>query len=157
MQIQTNYSRTGVGDEVKSATTDGDHEQFKAVTSEFESLIVKSQKTGDNPMKDSKIQKLIDNIDQLKEHLDQQLTMDGLRDYKEAVRSFLQHYTQNELKMDQQMLKDRRGYSQKVSIIKSIDGKIGSLTENMLETNQGHLETLRRIGEINGLILNLYV
>ena len=158
MQIQTGYNRAAVSSDLKpSSQGELDTEINKTGSQEFESMLTQKQSTQGVTEKSSKTEKLIQNIEELKEQLDLQLTMDGLLEYKEAVRSFLQHYTQNDLKMEQKMMRDRHGYTQKLSAISSIDQKINSLTENMLETNQGHLETLKQIGEINGLIVNLYM
>jgi len=104
---------------------------------------------------DTALNEMIDNIDGLKKILDFELTVDNLKKYKEAVQSFLEYYTKNELKMEEYVLRDRKGYQKKLSIIRSIDEKMNNLNENMLESPLGHIETLKKIGEIKGLVVNL--
>lgn len=104
---------------------------------------------------ESKVNEMIDDITKVKEMLDYEMTADNLNDYKKAVQSFLDYYTKNELKMDEYQLRDQKGYTRKLNIVKTIDEKVNELTESMLETNQGHLNTLKQVGEIQGLVLNL--
>ena len=104
---------------------------------------------------DSKVNEMIDDITKVKEMLDYEMTADNLNDYKKAVQSFLEYYTKNELKMDEYQLRDQKGYTRKLNIVKTLDEKVNELTESMLETNQGHLNTLKQVGEIQGLVLNL--
>lgn len=105
-----------------------------------------------------KMTEMIDNIEEVKGILEQDLSVENLEKYKDALRSFLEHYTKNELKMDYYFVRDGRTFMEKkVGIIQTINEKMNDLTENMLETNKGHLETLSRIGEIQGLIVNLFM
>lgn len=106
---------------------------------------------------DSVLSQMIDNIDTLKKVLDMELTVDNLKKYKDAVQSFVEHYTKNELKMEDHILSDRKGYQKKVSIIRSIDENLNQLNQNMLESPLGHIETLKKIGEIQGLVVNLLI
>jgi uncharacterized protein YaaR (DUF327 family) len=106
---------------------------------------------------DGVLSQMIDNIETLKKVLDMELTVDNLKKYKDAVQSFVEHYTKNELKMEDHILSDRKGYQKKVSIIRSIDQKINNLNQNMLESPLGHIETLKQIGEIQGLVVNLLI
>lgn len=103
----------------------------------------------------SPLKEMVQSIDQLKRMLDYELTVENLAKYKESVQEFLTYYTNNELKMEDHFVKDHKGYEQKVSIIRSVDEKLNDLNENMLESPLGHIETLRKIGEINGLVVNL--
>lgn len=105
-----------------------------------------------------KVTEMIDNIEKVKVELENDLTVENLNRYKDALKSFLNHYTQNELQMESFYVKDGRTFMEKkVNIIKSIDENMNSMTENMLETNRGHLETLQKMGEIQGLIINLFI
>ena len=100
---------------------------------------------------------MIDNIDDVKKLLEHVVTIENLQKYKEAIKSFLEYYTKNELKMEQYYMRDKKGIEKKVSIIRSIDQKMNDLTENLLETNKGHLDILQKMGQIQGLLVNLYV
>ena len=109
-------------------------------------------------MPNDQVVEMIDNIEEVKTMLEQDLSVENLDKYKEALRSFLEYYTKNELKMDYYFVRDGRTFMEKkVGIIQTINEKMNDLTENMLETNKGHLETLSNIGEIQGLIVNLFM
>lgn len=100
---------------------------------------------------------MMESLDKLKEKLDFDVTVENLRNYKEAVKTYLDHYTKNELQLEGKYLSDRRGYTKKLYMIKTVNEKLDSLTERMLETHQGHLETLKKVGEIQGLLVDLYL
>lgn len=131
-------------------------EQNTAKNATFDGLL-KNQKPEENE-KINKVTEMIDNIEKVKVELEHDLTVENLDRYKEALRSFLHYYTKNEMKMDYYFVKDSRTFMEKrVGIIQSIDEKMNQMTENMLETNKGHMETLHKIGEIQGLLVNLYI
>jgi len=119
--------------------------------------IMKTNKAKESS-KEKVISEMVDNIDNVKVLLEHDLTVENLKKYKEAVRSFLDYFTKNEMQKETFFVRDSRTFiDKKVSIIKAVDEKINNLTENMLETNRGHLETLHQIGEIKGLILDLFL
>lgn len=131
-------------------------QQNRPEVKKFDSLFYKSEKMGEQIGEKTKLQQMIESIDALKETLQHDITVENLREYKEAVRSFLDYYTKNELQMQNIYIRDQRGYEEKLSMIQSIDKKLNQLTENRLETHKGHLEMLRKIGEINGLVVNFF-
>ena len=122
----------------------------------FEQLL--NAKSVEESAPQEKIMEMVENIEEVKALLEQDLTVENLDKYKQALRSFLDYYTKNELKMEYYMVRDGRTFTdKKVGVIQTINDKMNSLTENMLETNKGHLETLNKIGEIQGLIVNLFM
>lgn len=104
---------------------------------------------------ESPLKNMIQTVEDLKQNLDYEVTVENLEKYKEAVQEFLEYYTKNEMKMEDFILKDERGYQKKLSIIKTIDEKMNDMNYNMLESPLGHIEILKQTGEINGLILDL--
>lgn len=97
---------------------------------------------------------LLSDVEKTKVNLEQNMTMDTLKDYKGALQSFLDHYVNKEMRVDQSFVKDRKGYPQKIAIVRSINEDMKNMTENMLLTNRGQLQMLHKIGQIQGLIVN---
>jgi len=50
---------------------------------------------------------------------------------------------------------DRRGRVKKYKLIEEIDAALVSMGEELLQTEEGRLELLAKIGEIRGLLMNL--
>lgn len=67
---------------------------------------------------------------------------------KEAVDSGLSHETAKSF--------DLYGNSRTLGLVKEIDEKLIQLTEEMLDQEKPAIDLLDRIGEIKGLLINLY-
>ncbi|ATU25293.1 DUF327 family protein [Bacillus velezensis] len=67
---------------------------------------------------------------------------------KEAVDSGLSHETEKSF--------DLYGSSRTLGLVKEIDEKLLQLTEEMLDQEKSAIDLLDRIGEIKGLLINLY-
>lgn len=142
MMVEQNYNKKNEGMNSKQAA--------------FDKLV--SAPSTQETAQENKIIEMVDNIEEVKTLLEQDLSVENLEKYKETLRSFLDYYTKNELKMDYYYVRDSRTFMEKkVGIIQNINGKMNEMTENMLETNKGNLELLNKIGEIKGLIVNLFV
>lgn len=119
----------------------------------FEKLMIENVKQTEKKVKTEKLNMMIQSIEQYKQALDHDLTVENLNKFKDSVRSYLEYYTKNEMSLEQHFMKERHG-ERKLQIIKTVDDKIGRMTENMLETSQGHLKLLKESGEIYGLLVN---
>lgn len=102
------------------------------------------------------IKDMIEGINEIREILENDLTLKNLQDYKKAVSQFLNHFVRHELSKDQMEIYDRRAHYRQVEVVSQTRTKLGQLAETLLETNKGHLETLKIIGEIQGMIVDLY-
>ncbi|PGK51560.1 hypothetical protein CN918_27600 [Priestia megaterium] len=106
---------------------------------------------------DEKLTNMIDTIDKLKATLEYDMSVDNLMAYKGALKSFVDYYSKNELEVQDVLMTDRRGNTKKLQVVKTLNEKLNSLTSTMLETHLGHMKTLKEIGEIQGLVVNLYL
>lgn len=106
---------------------------------------------------EEKITSMIDTIDKLKATLEYDMSVENLMEYKGALRSFVDYYTKHELQVQDVLMTDRKGYTKKLQVVKTINEKLNNMTSNMLETHLGHMQMLKDIGEIQGLVLNLYL
>lgn len=114
-----------------------------------------------DPKKDKlleQIEALVDNIGEIKEKIELELTLDNIMEYKNTVKSFLNFYVDHVLQYKDVMSRHPRyGYSQKMTIVKQAENGLNDLEDimNIINTKTGHLEILNQIGEIHGLIVNL--
>ncbi|MDP7980713.1 YaaR family protein [Bacillus sp. WLY-B-L8] len=104
------------------------------------------------------IEALVDNIGEIKEKIEQELTVDNIMEYRSTVKSFLNFYVDNLMQYKDVLSRHPRyGYSQKMTVIKQVENGLNDLEDvmNLVNTKTGHLEILNQIGEIHGLIVNL--
>lgn len=106
---------------------------------------------------EDKLSSMIDTIDKLKATLDFDMSVDNLNEYKKALKSFIEYYTKNELQVQNVLMTDKKGYTKKMQIVKTLNEKLSNMTSSMLETNLGHLQMLKEIGQVHGMVLNLYL
>ena len=100
---------------------------------------------------------LVDNIGEIKEKIELELTLDNVMEYKNTVKSFLNFYVDNLLQY-KYYDHPRYGYSQKMTIVKQAEVDMNEMEDvmNLINTPKAwHLEMLNQIGEIHGLIVNL--
>ena len=106
---------------------------------------------------EDKITNMIDTVEKLKSMLEYDMSVDNLMEYKKELKSFIDYYTKHELQMQDVFMTDRKGYTKKMQVVKTLNEKLNHMTSNMLETHLGHLKMLKDIGEVQGLIVNLYL
>ena len=103
------------------------------------------------------LEALVDEVHSRGESLKEKPTYENIRVYKEAVRKFLSYVIENTLEVETKEgarfnpMKKQRRYT----IIKSIDEKLERLASGIMQSQVAQLEILRRVEEINGLVVDL--
>ena len=105
----------------------------------------------------AELETLMRSIDDMGKLLSRQMTWKSLQDYRERVRRFLEHVVKNGFTTKEKMGFDRRGRSRLYKIISQIDDMMADLAEQMVKDEKDHLEILAKIGDIRGLLVNLYI
>ncbi|TFE03949.1 YaaR family protein [Jeotgalibacillus salarius] len=83
-------------------------------------------------------------------------TVEDLRKYKGLVKKFMEEAINNGLQLEDQRGFNRRGRTKVYKIVKEIDSKLIDLTNQVLDKEKKGLDILGTIGEIQGLIINVY-
>ncbi len=89
--------------------------------------------------------------DKLKRHL----SADAIQEYKNAVRRFISAVLAGGYAVDERSSAGNVLKRKKFTLISVIDGKIERLASGMFATQRDQIEILRRIDEINGLLVDL--
>ena len=129
----------------------------------------KTEKNTDNPASFQKIvssfskgltqdrlQQLLQDIDQQGQALSNSPTFTELRKYKNLVKQFMGEVNKNALGLYQTETWDPYGGSKTLKTVQTLDRKLIELTDHVLNQQQNGLSLLDRIGEIKGLLINLY-
>jgi uncharacterized protein len=84
-------------------------------------------------------------------------TVENLRKYKKLVKNFLDDAVKNGLNLQEQLGFNFRGSSKLYKLVKEVDKKLIDLTNSVLEKEQQGMDILEMVGEIKGLLVNIYV
>ena len=104
----------------------------------------------------SHLDEMLDEISKKGKELSEKRDIEILIAYKEMVRDFIDEAVTHGLKVVQRRGFGRAGRSKVMRLVSNIDEKLIDLTENMIENEQSSIKLLTKIGEIQGLLLNLY-
>jgi uncharacterized protein YaaR (DUF327 family) len=104
----------------------------------------------------NELDKLLRSVDQLGNQLVKQCTWRTLMNYKERIRKFLEEIVKGGYGLKERQGFDRRGRMKLYKIISEVDDLMSQLAEEVLKEEKNELEILRKIGDIRGLLVNLY-
>lgn len=99
---------------------------------------------------------LMRQIDDMGKMLTRQMSWKMLMDYKERVRRFLELIVKNGFGAKEKQGFDRRGRVRLYKIISQIDDIMAELAEALVSEEADHIDVLAKIGDIRGLLVNLY-
>ncbi|MGP7818538.1 YaaR family protein [Niallia sp. 01092] len=103
-----------------------------------------------------KLTKLVEDIEGQGKKLAENRTVDDLRKYKKMVKDFMEEAVNNALKLEEQSGFNRRGRTKIYKIVKEVDKKLVDLTNTLLDKEKSGLDILGSVGEIRGLLINIY-
>jgi uncharacterized protein YaaR (DUF327 family) len=104
----------------------------------------------------AELDKLLRQIDNLGNSLAKNMTWKALQEYKEQVRRFLEQVVKGGFGAKEKQGFDRRGRMRLYKIISQIDDLMAELAEQVVKEEKDHLDLLAKIGDIRGLLVNLY-
>ncbi|MCT8138746.1 YaaR family protein [Anaerobacillus sp. CMMVII] len=104
----------------------------------------------------AKLDKLMRDIDDQGKVLADFRSVDELRKYKALVKEFMEDAVKLGLSLEERRGFNRRGRTKVYKIVKEVDRKLLELTDAVLKKEKSGLEILDMVGEIKGLIVNVY-
>lgn len=105
----------------------------------------------------AKLSKLMEEIeDQGKVLSETSRTVDELRKYKSLVKEFMEDAVKLGLSLEERRGFNRRGRTKIYKIVKEVDRKLLDLTDALLVKQKKGLDILDMVGEIKGLLINIY-
>ncbi|MBQ4818255.1 YaaR family protein [Bacillus pumilus] len=76
--------------------------------------------------------------------------------FKGLVKRFVKETVDNGLNIETSRSFDIYGNTRTLALVKALDEKLIELTEDMMDQEKPSIDLLERIGEIKGLLINLY-
>ncbi|ADQ07863.1 protein of unknown function DUF327 [Caldicellulosiruptor hydrothermalis 108] len=105
----------------------------------------------------NRIKELINKIDSLGKSLAERLDLSTLKEYKKAIKELLGYTVYSSHEYFSESLFGRKGRHKVFGIIKKIDEKMDMLTQEILKKEADNLKVLSYVGEIKGLLVDLFI
>lgn len=104
----------------------------------------------------AKVDALLVDITAQGERIAQHMDIRDLKRYRGLIKDFLNEVVYRSHKFSRENFLDRRGRHRVYGIIRKIDENLDALAEELVADEQDHLAILSRIGEIKGLLLDIF-
>jgi uncharacterized protein YaaR (DUF327 family) len=113
----------------------------------------------DNQLNQSqdRVQSLIKDLEQQGTRLSRSRSIKDLMEYKQTIRNFLNEVVQNGLSVEDHTSHLPNGREKRLKMIKQVDQRLLELSEQVIEKQAPTVDLLQKIGEIKGLLVNLYL
>ncbi|ADU30017.1 YaaR family protein [Evansella cellulosilytica] len=103
-----------------------------------------------------RLNELMHKIDDQGKSLAESRTVEELRKYKQLVKEFMDDAVKLGLSLEERKGFNRRGRTKVYKIVKEVDRKLLDLTDAVLKQQKKGLDILDMVGEIKGLLVNIY-
>ncbi|GAB7388007.1 YaaR family protein [Bacillaceae bacterium] len=103
-----------------------------------------------------RLNRLIAEIEEQGKVLAESRTLEDLRKYKKLVQAFLEDAVEYGLRLEERHGFNRRGRSRIFKLVSEVDKKLLELAAEVLQKQENGLRILELVGEIKGLLLNIY-
>lgn len=101
------------------------------------------------------LQRILNQISMQGERLAKSMTVRELRQYKLLVKQFLEETARRGVQLRDTRGWDRRGRTKRYKLLEEVDQQLLMMADDMLESEQGRIDLLHKIGEIRGMLINL--
>lgn len=107
-------------------------------------------------IKNEEIEQLLVKISEQGEKLARFRSFRDLVKFKHLIKGFLEKTVYDSYELDSSFHFHPHGNSRQLTIVKQVDEKLAELTEHVLNQEEKAVHLLELIGEIKGLLVNLY-
>ncbi len=104
----------------------------------------------------AKVDALMEDITAQGNRIAQHMDIRDMKKYRGLIKDFLNEVVYRSHKFSRENFLDRRGRHRVYGIIKLIDQNLDELASELVTDEKDHLAILNRIGEIQGLLLDIF-
>ncbi|MEK3884211.1 YaaR family protein [Paenibacillus sp. PL2-23] len=101
------------------------------------------------------LQSKLQDIHRQGDRLSKNMTVRELMLYRQMVKSFLEDTIRRGIGLKEVRGFDRRGRIKRYKLLDELDATLVSMGEDLLNSEEGRIELLNKIGEIRGILINL--
>jgi uncharacterized protein YaaR (DUF327 family) len=113
-------------------------------------------KEEDQRMSQERLTQLLNDIDKHGQMLARSRSIRDFYHYKNLVKQFMEEAVKFGIALDDRRGINRRGRSRLYKIIKEVDAQLLQLADDLISDQAPMIDLLARIGEIRGMLINLY-
>ncbi|WP_232698995.1 YaaR family protein [Brevibacillus daliensis] len=107
-------------------------------------------------LSNERLQTLLKEIDAQGEILARSRNVRDYYAYRTLIKRFMEEAVRHGVTLDERKVLNRRGRSRVHKIVKEIDAELLALADELLSEEAPLIDMLARIGEIRGMLINLY-
>lgn len=107
-------------------------------------------------MKQQEVERLMNDITKQGEKIARFRSFRDLAKFKHMIKQFLEETVYSGYELNESRNFNMSSHSHKMTTVKEVDEKLVQLTEDMLDQEKKTVDLLGLIGEIRGLLINLY-
>lgn len=104
----------------------------------------------------TRLQTLMEEITMQGEKLAKRRDVKDMKHYRSLVKSFMNEVVTHSHAFSRENFLDRRGRHRVYGIIRLVDENLDQLAQELMKDEQDHLAILNKIGEIRGLLLDIF-
>ena len=104
----------------------------------------------------AKVSALVNEISEQGKKISKRTDIRDMRRYRELIKSFLNEVVYRSHKFSRENFLDRRGRHRVYGIIKLVDETLDELAQELVKDEKDKIAILAKIGEIRGLILDIF-
>lgn len=134
-------------------TNHSEIKQINQTGNRFGELVVKQGQK----LQNEQLTKLLGDISAAGDRVARNRSLRELARFKMLVKRFLQETVEYGLETKQSHTWNRFGEGRRLKIIKTIDERLVELAQDILDEEKETIDLLDKIGEIKGLLINLYM
>lgn len=128
----------------------------KGISSKTSSSFQKELRLSQKKQLIQKLKSLFAQIDESGERLVKLRTLETLSQYKELIKNFLKEVVENLYILKEEIHFDPKGRHKVLVLIKTINKTLEDLVKMFLNKETSNFKLLEKIGEIRGMLIDLY-
>ncbi|AUG58827.1 hypothetical protein HVS_14880 [Acetivibrio saccincola] len=138
---------------------------IQGITTKEEKKVIEGKETSfKNHLKEmdklsfeERIKHLVNKIEEQGEKLSKKIDLRELKIYKRLIADFLDEVVSNSHKFTKDSTLDRRGRYKVYATVKKINKELDELTQEVLKEEKDNIAVLKKIEDIRGLVLDLFI
>lgn len=99
---------------------------------------------------------MMEEITRQGDRIGKKMDIKDMRKYRTLIKSFMNEVVTRSHKFSRENFLDRRGRHRVYGIIKQVDDTLDELARELVKDEKDHLAILNKIGEIRGLLLDIF-
>ncbi len=106
---------------------------------------------------EAQLQAMVEEITQQGNRISKHMDIKDMKRYRTLIKSFLNEVLSRSHEFSRENFLDRRGRHRVYGIIRKIDDTLDALAAELVKDEKDHIGILSRIGEIRGLLLDIFM